>query len=347
MSTYDGDSAGIARGNAFFDRLLERVRALPGVDAAGGISCPPLTCHQGQFVQAEGAPPPAPGEPDPVVLTRFATPGYFEALDIGLVAGRSFIESDGTADSAGVVIVNQMLAKRLWPEIADPVGRRLHFRGSSNRWLTVIGVAHDVKHYGLDEPSRPGLYLPVHQSFRASLAIVAHTSGNPMALVAPARAIVRELDADLPVFQVNSMAGALAQSMALRRTYSRFLAIFAIVALALAAGGLYGVVSYGVTQRTKEIGIRVALGARRGEVVRMILGQGMALVGTGLVLGVIGSLAVARLITGLLFGVSSGDPFVYAAAAAALGATAVAANLVPAWRAARLDPQKALREEAG
>jgi predicted permease len=341
-----GSPEGIGRGLAFFDALLERVRALPGVDAAAATSCPPLSCHQGQFVEAEGGTPPAPGEPDPVVLMQIATPGYFEALDIRLTTGRSFVESDGTVDSAGVVIINEMLAEQLWPGVTDPAGRRLRLRGSDDPWLTVIGVAENVKHYGLDEPSRPSLYLPLRQRFRGSLAVLAHAAVNPASLIAPVRSIVRELNPDLPVFQVGSMASALAQSMALRRTYSRFLAIFAIVALALAAGGLYGVVSYGVNQRTKELGIRVALGARREQLVGMVLRQGMWLLVAGLAIGTLAAIGAVRLLSSLLFGVRDGDPLVFATAAAVLAGTAIVANLVPAWRASRLDPQAALREES-
>jgi putative ABC transport system permease protein len=342
----DGSPEGIGRGLVFFDALLERVRALPGVDAAAATSCPPLSCHQGQFVEPEGGTPPAPGQPDPVILTQIATPGYFEALDIRLTTGRSFVESDGTADSAGVVIINEMLAEQLWPGVTDPVGRRLRFRGSDGPWLTVIGVAENVKHYGLDEPSRPSLFVPLRQRFRGSLAVLAHASVNPASLIAPIRSIVRELNPDLPVFQVGSMASALAQSMALRRTYSRFLAIFAIVALALAAGGLYGVVSYGVNQRTKELGIRVALGARREQLVGMVLRQGMWLLVAGLAIGTLAAIGAVRLLSSLLFGVRDGDPLVFATAAAVLAGTAIVANLVPAWRASRLDPQAALREES-
>jgi putative ABC transport system permease protein len=203
-----------------------------------------------------------------------------------------------------------------------------------------------VKHYGLDEPSRPGLYMPLRQNFRGNVSVLVHTAGDPVAIAPSVRTIVRDLDPDLPVFQVRSMAASLAESMALRQTYSRFLAAFAIVALVLAAGGLYGVVSYGVTQRTKEIGIRVALGARRDQLVRMVLGQGMVLVRLGLLIGTIGAMLAARLVASLLFGVDETDPLVFASAAVTLAAAAVLANLIPAWRAARLDPQAALREES-
>jgi predicted permease len=342
----DNGNASPLRGILFVDRLLEQVRGLPGVKAAGAITCPPLTCHQGQFVEAEGASQPSPGQVDPVILIRMATPGYLEAMAIGVTRGRSFTETDGEAADAGVVIVNEMLAEQLWPSVADPTGRRLKIRGADQPWLTVVGVTRNVKHYGLDEPSRPGLYMPLRQNFRGNVSVLVHTAGDPVAIAPSVRTIVRDLDPDLPVFQVRSMAASLAESMALRQTYSRFLAAFAIVALVLAAGGLYGVVSYGVTQRTKEIGIRVALGARRDQLVRMVLGQGMVLVMLGLLIGTIGAMLAARLVASLLFGVDETDPLVFASAAVTLAAAAVLANLIPAWRAARLDPQAALREES-
>jgi putative ABC transport system permease protein len=332
----------------FWNGLIERIEALPGVDAAGAISCLPLTCHWGNFFEVEGAPPRAPDQPDPVVLTRIATPGYFDAMDIRLVAGRFYDEAEDRPGAPPVVVVNQSFAKQFWPAVANPVGRRLRFRGwDDSQWVTVVAVASDVRHYGLDTPMRPGLYFPMNartgQLQRLSVAVRA--AGSETSLVAPVRSIVRDLDPTIPLAAVGTTEDALRRSLLLRQTYSWALAIFAGLALALAIGGIYGVTSYIVTQRTREIGIRLALGARTSAVVGSIVRRGMVAVTGGLLLGLAAAFAAARALAGLLFGVQPGDPAVYATVAGLLLLTALAAHGLPARRAARTDPMHSLRTD--
>ncbi|HEU4631338.1 MAG TPA: ABC transporter permease [Gemmatimonadaceae bacterium] len=333
---------------AFYERVLERLQALPGVRQAAVISCPPLGCHQGRFFVAEGAPPRAAGEPDPVVLTRIATPGYFAALGIRLVHGRFYGEGEGLPGRQQVAVVNQSFARRMWPGVADPTGRRFRSDDSTAPWVTVVGVAADVKHYGLAEPSRPGLYFPLASidtgNSYPSLAFVVHTAVDPASVIPPARAVVRALNPELPLYDVKTMRGALESSLALRRATATTLAAFAAIALALAVGGMYAVLSYVVGRRRHEIGIRMALGAQRGQVVRHVVGQGLRLAAVGLALGLGGALLSARVLASALVGVTPRDPAVYALVAAVLAATALVAALVPARRAAAVDPKLSLGE---
>jgi hypothetical protein len=192
-----------------------------------------------------------------------ATPGYFEAIGLRLVKGRWFNDHDGTKEGPKVVIVNESFAKRFW-QGADPVGKRLRYRGSKDGWMTVVGLSGDVKHYGLEEPIRPGLYFP-HTQVQRDLALVIRAGVDPLSLAGAAREALRQIDPDLPMFQVRTMTDRMNESMWLRRTYSWLLGVFSVVALVMAAGGLYGVVSYSVGRRTHEIGIRMALGRGRSR----------------------------------------------------------------------------------
>lgn len=329
---------------AFYKNLIEKTRAIPGVIAAGGCSAPPLGGHWGMFYEVENAPskPLTREEQDPVVLTRVASPGYFEAIGLRLVNGRWFNDHDGTADGPKSVIVNESFARRFW-QGADPVGKRLRARGN-NPWVTVVGVAADIKHYGLEERMRPGVYFP-HAQLARDMAIVIRSSVDPISLTSAARETLRQLDADLPMFQVRTMTDRMNESIWLRRTYSWLLGVFSAIALLLAAGGLYGVVSYSVSRRTHEIGIRMALGARQDQVLGQVLRQGLALAAAGLALGLGAAFLSARLLDTMLFGVSPRDPVIYGAVAAGLLAIAVLANLAPARRAASVDPMAALRVE--
>ncbi|HXI22015.1 MAG TPA: ABC transporter permease, partial [Gemmatimonadales bacterium] len=311
---------GLAQG-AFFERLLTGIRALPSVRAVGAITCPPLGCHRGMFFEAEGGTPPGPDGSDPVVLARSATPGYFAAMGIELVRGRFFDQTDGGPGRAQPVVVNQSFARRMWPGLADPTGRRIRSRGdtASADWLTVVGVARDVRHYGLDEAPRPGIYLSTRSvdstGGLASMALIIRTGGDPSGVLPGARALVRRLDPGLPLFQVHTMRQALDDSFAFRRLFTVALGVFGAVALVLALGGVYAVLSYLVGRRRREIGIRMALGAEAGRVLRMVLRQGGRLVLIGLVIGLPVSLAAARLLGHELVGVGPFDPATYALAA--------------------------------
>ena len=329
---------------AFWDQLLERTRAVPGVDAAGLITCPPLGCHWGNFYDVDGAIP-SPDGKDPVVLTRVASAGYFEAMGLRLRSGRFLQEADGRDKNPPVVIVNESFVRTFWGANASGVGRRIKFRGKDAKWMTVVGVVGDVKHYGLERPMRPGLYFPLPAIPRSTLTMAVHTTVDPQSIAATMREMVRQLDPELPVFGVRTMEESLRRSLALRAAFSWMLAVFAFLAFVLAIGGAYGVATYLVTQRTREIGIRVALGARTEDILKNVAGRGLSVVGAGVACGIIGSLGVARLLADALFGVSPADVTVLAFVTAVLVGTALMANGLPARRAARIDPMRSLRTE--
>jgi predicted permease len=342
-ATY-GDDDHPEKALAFWDRAAERLSALPGVDSAGLVSCPPLGCHWGTFFRVEGAAPLAPGQADPVTLFRPATPGYFKAMGVRLKSGRFFTDTDGR-NGARAMIVNETFVRTFWPGVTDPVGRRVRGRGTDSPWNTVVGYVQDVKHYGLERPMRPGVYVPLVQTPSRTMTVAIRTIGDPAAITPAARALIREMDPDLALYRVETMEQSLRKSLTQRSLYSWLLGVFAGIALVLALGGTYGVTSYLVSQRTREIGIRVALGARRADITATIMRGSIAIVGAGVVLGTIASLAAARGIADRLFGVSPHDPRVLSAALAILAATALLANWLPARRAARIDPMRFLRAE--
>jgi predicted permease len=332
---------------AFWDRLLADLRATPGVEAAGVISCPPLTCHWGNFYTIEGKPPLAPGESSPVVLSRVASDGYFEAMGLRLEAGRFFEAQDTRAPGAPVVIVNETFARTFWPGVPakDLLGKRLRFNDDTAPWLSVVGVTHDVKHYGLERPMRPGLYFPVAMlpDRTASLAVIVRTTGDPDLFASTARARVQAIDPSLPLYRVATGEAMLADSLRTRATYSWMLAVFAMLTLVLALGGSYGVTSYLAAQRTREIGIRLALGAQSRDIAGAVVRGSLAAVGIGTAIGLGGAIAGTRALEDLLSGVSPRDPAVLLAAAFALTAAGIAATWIPARRAARTDPMSSLR----
>jgi predicted permease len=344
-ASYGGDdeTVGGKQVTAFWDRLTARFATLPGVDAAGLVSCPPLGCHWGNFFAPEGRPPLKAGETNPVVLQRPASPGYFKAMGLRLLKGRFLEDQDAVSDHR-VAVVNETFAKTFWPGVDDPVGKR--FKGAGNPkapWITVVGVAGDVKHYGLERPMRPGIYFPLTVGRFNTMTVAIRTAADPAAFTATARATLRELDPELPMFRVRTMEEALRRSMAQRATYSWLLGIFACMALVLALGGSYGVTSYLVSQRTREIGIRVALGARSVDIVRAVLRRSLVNVAAGVAVGVAASLGLARLLADLLFGVPPHDLLILASATLVLLTLAIAANWLPARRAARVDPMRSLR----
>jgi predicted permease len=340
---------GIAQ-RAFYERLLEQVRALPGVATAGAVHCPPLTCHRGNFFEAEGGTPRGPDGTNPVVLTLGATPGYLEAIGAGLAHGHFFREGEGAPTGFRATVVNESFAKRMWPSLDDPTGKRFRFAGdtASDRWMTVVGVMKDMRHYGLDKPPRPTVIYSstgVDSTIDIpSLAVIARTTGDPSQLFAPMRALVRAMDPELPVFDVRTMQQALDESLRLRRMLTLALGAFAGIALTLAVGGIYAVLSYVVGRRRREIGIRMALGAQRGQVVGAVVRQGTGLVLVGLVIGLPIALGGSRLLSSALVGVTARDPLTYLAVAAVLLATGILAALVPARRASTVDPTVTLAE---
>ena len=343
QATY-GDDDHPEKTLAFWDRLRGQLKALPGVEASGLVSCAPLGCHWGMFVQVEGAPPPAPGQTNPVVLFRPATPDYFRAMGIRLKSGRFFNDEDGRNGSRAI-IVNETFVRTFWPGVSDPVGRRVKGSGKDSLWNTVVGYVQDVKHYGLERPMRPGVYVPLVQVPSRTMTVAIRTTGDPAAMAGAARGVIREMDPDLALYRVETMEQALRKSLAQRSLYSWLLGVFAGIALALALGGTYGVTSYLVSQRTREIGIRVALGARRQDIIAAIMRGSLVVVAAGVVIGTLASLVAARGLADRLFGVSPHDPRVLTGAIVVLVATALLANWLPARRAARIDPMRFLRAE--
>ena len=334
----------------FYATLTDRLAATPGVQSAGVVTCLPFGCHWGMFLRAEGAAPPARNSSNPVVLARYASAHYFEAMGIRLVHGRFFTDAEGGPTGPHPVVINEQLAKQLWPNVADPVGKRMIWNGDtvSTDWMTVVGVVRDVRHYGLVKPMIGGLYKSAFEADTSqsleSLGIAVRSATGEAAVLAAARAIVRELDPELPLIDVRSAQAAVNRSFADRRTIAFVFAAFGGIALALALGGIYAVLSYVVGRRRQEIGIRMALGAQRSQVIGLVVRQGLRLVAIGVVLGLPVSLLALREISSLLVGVSARDPLTYAAAIFLLAATAALSALVPARRAAGVDPKTALVE---
>jgi putative ABC transport system permease protein len=329
---------------AFVRDLVPRLEALPGVEGVALANDLPLEGRDTTIYPAiEGRPGVGSEE---LILTGLhaVNPGYFRAMQIPLLRGRGF--EDGDAGGAPrVALINRTAAERFWPA-EDPLGRRLRQSDSeSEPWLTVIGVAGDVKHDGLGEPPAPDVYVPFAQNAWAYAALALRAPADAEGLARLVRAEIQALDPDQPVFSVRTMEAVLGETLASRRFTLGMIGLFAALALALAAVGLYGVMAYLVTQRTREIGVRMALGARRSDILRLIVGQGMRLTAAGVALGLAGALGLTRFLSGLLFGVGPADAPTFAGVTAVLLLAALAACWLPARRAARVDPLTGLRHE--
>src|SRR5215475_4947546 len=334
-----------ARRVSFYQGLWERIRRLPGVEASGGVSALPLTGGIGWGgITIEGYDASS-GQSLIQSDMRAASVGYFETMKIPLIRGRFFAEQD-SKESARVVIVDENMARTYWPN-ADPIGKRLKFgsAGNNNPWMTVVGVVTNVKHYALDADSRVALYVPHLQSGAGSLSIAARTTADPANIAGAVTREVRAMDPNLPIYDVKTMEQWLLESLARRRFAMLMLGLFAVIAMLLAAVGIYGVMSYTVAQRTREIGVRVALGAQTRDVLRLVVRQGMSLAGIGVGIGLAAAIGVSRLMTGLLFDVRATDPITFTAIAVLLTIVALLACLLPARRAAQVDPLVALRVE--
>ena len=329
-----------------FCRDLDRhVGSLPGVTRVGAISHLPLSgASAGRALTIEGRPV-VTRDDRASASYRLTCPGYFSALGIPLLRGRDFTHTDATA-APGVVIINESLARMYWKD-QDPIGRRMKLGDavSENPWLTVVGVVRDVRHFGLDADISREIFRPYPQAAWPIMTVTVKAAGNPMSVAAAAREGLRQIDRDQPVTRIRTMTDVLQESVGGRRFPMLLLGIFSAIALTLAAIGVYGVVSYVVSQRTREIGIRMALGARAGEVVRMIVRRAVTPIVAGLLSGVIGAAFAARLLATLLYEVQPGDPVVLGSIVAILGTCAVIACLVPAVRAAAVDPLVVLKEE--
>ncbi|HEX8838531.1 MAG TPA: ABC transporter permease [Candidatus Acidoferrum sp.] len=331
---------------SFYDQLLPRVAQVPGVASVGlGMSLPPNLLEVTDSFTVEGSVP-ATGIAAPQADLVFVSADYFRALGVPLLRGRSFLPTD-RADAPPVCIINQTLAQRYWPG-EDPVGKRIKTGGlerPKNPWLEVVGVVGDMKFNSLETPADPTLYQPYQQAPWSAMYLVFRGMQDPRNLVAPVRAAVWSLDKDLPVARVRTMDQLLSESVAQPRFRTWLIGLFGCAALLLAAVGVYGVVSYSVTERTREFGVRVALGARPGDVLRLVIGQGLRLAGVGVALGLVGAFLLTRLLAKLLFAVKPYDPLTFSGAAALLSVVVMTACYLPARRATRVDPQVALRYE--
>lgn len=325
---------------AFYDELLPALAAVPGVTAVGLESELPFSGTWSTSGFTVVGYQPGPDEPGPWGDIRFVSPDFQEALALPLLRGRFLEPSDGP-ETPLVAVVDEELARRYWPD-QDPIGKQLQFDGTP---IEVVGVVGHAAHEGLDAQPRVQVYGSYRQFPRRGMFVVARGEGDPSALVPGLRAAVRSMDADLPIARVATMERLIADSMGERRLSLVLLAVFAAVALALAATGVYGVMSQVVAQRTRELGVRMAMGADRGAVLSLVMRQGMGLVVVGIGLGLAGSLGVSRVLRSQLFGITPTDPGTYALVVAVLLASAVLAILVPAVRATRVDPVEALRQE--
>jgi putative ABC transport system permease protein len=329
---------------AFYQQVSERLATQPGVLAVGATSSVMMEkMHQAGRFTIEGRPV-EPQAQRPELPYDAVTPGYFKTMGIPFVKGREFTEQD--TGQVPVTIINETMARRFWPG-EDPLGKRFKFGNldSNNPWLTIVGVAHDVKRLGLDTPVRIECYVPHRQLPTRSMELVMRTTASPLTMSRPVRAAVWTLDKDLPITKLLTIENVLRETVAPRHFNMLLLGLFAAVALFLAAVGIYGVMSYVVTQRTREIGIRMALGAQSRDVLNLVIGQGMKLTLIGVLIGSGGALALTRLMKTLLFGVSATDPLTYLVIALLLMLVALLACWIPAWRATKVDPLVALKYE--
>ncbi len=333
---------------AFYRQLIERLGALPGVQSVAAASeVPPVADGNNWDVAVLGRAR-AQGETAPSPNVRYVTPEYFKTLGVGVKSGRAFGPED-RGSTAPVVVINEATAKEIWPA-ANAVGQQVRF-SEKQPWMTVVGVVRDARSAGLGKPVPSELFI-LHEQLPAlvggaarTMYVVVRTAGDPTAMTAPARRVIKEMDPQLAITGIRSMDTMLAESVARERFTVTLLGGFGFVALALAAIGIYGIMSYGVKRRTREIGIRMALGAAQRDVLSLIVRQGMTLALLGLATGVVSALMLSRLMTSLLFGISANDPLTYVVTAVLLTAVAFAATWLPARRAVLTDPSVALRAE--
>jgi len=330
---------------AFYERVVEHVAAMPGVASAAVCSALPVRPVRFSPVLIEGQPE-MPLSARPVLPLQMVSAAYFRTLRVPLLQGREFTDADNAAAPL-VAIVNQALVRRFWPH-DNPIGKHV-LLGRMAQPAEVVGVAADVSNLSLAEAAEAEIYLSFPQRPWATMNLILRTvrdsHDDPRRWGGAARAAVRAVDRDQPVTAVNTMEEVLATSTAPRRFSVFLLGVFSITALVLAAVGLYGAIAYAVAERTREMGIRVALGAARGDILRMVVGQGLSLTLAGLAIGSLAALALTRLMTGLLFQMSAADPATFAASALLFAAVAALAAYLPARRAMRVDPSEALRYE--
>jgi putative ABC transport system permease protein len=327
---------------AFFQEALERIQSLTGVQSAAATTALPLTVSMsGSDFRIEGRPEPEAGK-EMIIYKSSVSPGYFRTLGIPLMKGRDFSERD-KSDAPHTAIINNDLARIYFPN-EDPINKRITFDDGGS-WISIVGVSGDVKQLGLDSGARPEVYFPYFQAPAPTMSIVVRSASEPSGLINAVKSQIQAIDKDLPLDDAETMQKMLANSNSGRRFNMLLLIIFALVALVLAVVGIYGVMSYTVTQRTHEIGIRVAIGAQSRDVFRMVIGQGMILAMIGIAFGLVGAFALTRLMKTMLFGVEATDPATFVSIALLLTGVALVACYIPSRRATKVDPLVALRYE--
>lgn len=333
----------------FWDRFLTDINSRPGVVSAAIVNNLPLGGgNNNSFFVAENQPTQLGSEP--LLEVRWVSPRYLETLKVPVLRGRMFTQQEW-ADSGvtgRVAVINEYMAKRFWKTADDALGKRFKFGNAtdtSRRWVTVVGVAADIKHKQLTAPPDFQGYMPYRQGGWTSSSIVVRTTGDPTKLTATVQGALKQIDPLVPTFRVLSMDASIERSYWQQSMYGKMFGVFAAIAVMLAAVGVYGVISYAVSQRTQEIGVRVALGAQRSDVLKLIVGHGAQLGLIGIVIGVVGALGVTRFLKTLLVGISPFDPASFIGVTALLGGIALLASYLPARRAARVDPVEALRSE--
>ncbi|HYR86643.1 MAG TPA: ABC transporter permease [Terriglobia bacterium] len=329
----------------FFGDLMRRVTDVPGIRSGGAVNGLPISGNGGSGTTTVDSTALPLDQSSPEADLRIVTPGYMETMGMQLVAGRYFDEHDNEM-SAPVAIIDETMAKTYWPN-GDALGKRLKRGGrqSTNPWMTIAGVVRHVRYLSLERPSRVQLYWPHAQNPLTAMSLALRTSGEPAAIAAAIQRATIAMDPDQPIFAVRPMDELLADSMMRRRLVMLLLAVFAGVAVTLAALGIYGVISYWVSQRAHEIGIRMALGATRGHVLRMVAGQSFSVLAVGVLLGLAGSLGLTRLMRTMLFNVDATDPSTFALVCGSLLGVGLLASVIPALRAILVDPVHTLRQE--
>jgi len=332
---------------AFHNELLDRIKQIPGVASASTRSFVPIAPDASfslVLFAIEGRPRDLTSRPR--AFQNTISPEYFETMKIPLIKGRRFDERDARK-APKVAIINETLAARYFPG-EDPIGKRVTLEDDNpppESWATIVGVVGDTKQRALESEPVTEMYMPFAQETMPFMALMIRATADPASVSAQVRNEVQSLDKDQPVYSIRTLSSILSESVATPRFRTLLLAIFAAIALTLAAVGIYGVISYSVTQRTHEIGVRMALGAQQKDVLKMVVGQGMLLTLAGVGIGLVASFFLTRLLSGLLFNVSATDTLTFAAVSVLLAGVALAACAVPARRATKVDPCVALRHE--